>query len=165
MRQYFAKTLIRYMTNDVHFITADLGFKIFDSIENNHPNNFHRLGASEQLMIGMAVGMAYEGMIPIAYSISTFALFRAYEFIRNYAFFEGLPIKIVGSGLEKDYKHDGITHWLFEDELKSIKEHSKSSVFRKKEFQIYLPNTNEELEDIFEEFLFNDNPSFLGLRK
>ena len=66
MRKHFAKLIFEHIkqNSNLHFITADLGFKMWDDIENNFPTNYTKLGSSEQLMLGMAVGMAYSKKIP-----------------------------------------------------------------------------------------------------
>ena len=31
--------------------------------------------------------------------------------IRNYVNYEKIPVKLIGSGRDRDYEHDGISHW------------------------------------------------------
>ena len=158
MRKHFAKLIFEHIkqNSNLHFITADLGFKMWDDIENNFPTNYTKLGSSEQLMLGMAVGMAYSKKIPICYSISTFLINRPFEWIRNFINHENLPVKLVGSGRDYDYSHDGWTHWPCDDE-------KILSTF--KNFKIYKPKDSKELEDIFEEYLYSKNPCYLNLKR
>ena len=99
----------------IFVLTADLGYGILDKIRDHFPDRFMNVGCSEQLMIGMAVGLAHNGFIPVCYSISSFLLYRPFEMIRNYIDHEKTPIKLVGSGRDKDYIHLGITHWSHDD--------------------------------------------------
>src|SRR5262249_12739392 len=50
-----------------------------------------------------------------AYSITTFATLRAFEFIRNGPVMQRLPVRIVGMGVGFEYAHDGLTHHAVED--------------------------------------------------
>lgn len=158
MRKEFAQLLDTEMLNNnlVRVVTADLGFGILDGIRSNHPKRFYNVGAAEQLMIGVGIGMANEGLIPVCYSMSSFVLYRPFEFLRNYLHTEGIPVKLVGSGRDKDYSHDGISHWAHDDEqvlaaLPGIK--------------IYKPNTLEELTDIWPEYINSNCPAYLNLRR
>ena len=85
MRYKFAEAMLQQMqqNKDIHFLTADLGFKIFDEVIHSFPDRAQTLGASEQLMLGMAVGLASSGKIPVVYSITPFLLYRPFEIIRN----------------------------------------------------------------------------------
>jgi transketolase len=140
----------------IRIITADLGFGILDNIRREYADRFYNVGAAEQLMVGVAIGMAEQGLIPICYSMSSFLLYRPFEFLRNYAEHEKIPIKLLGSGRDHDYNHDGITHWAHDDEkvlaaLPSIK--------------IYKPDTIDELENILPKFLNEPVPAYLNLRR
>ena len=85
MRKECASLLLESMVgnDDVRVITADLGFGILDQIRNAFPERFYNVGAAEQLMIGAAIGMAQEGVIPVCYSMSSFLLYRPFEFQHN----------------------------------------------------------------------------------
>lgn len=100
---------------NIVLITADLGYGLFDKLKEKYPNNFINCGASEQLMIGLAVGLSYSGKIPFCYSITPFLLYRPFELIRNYVNKEQLNIKLIGSGRDRDYAHDGFSHWAEDD--------------------------------------------------
>ena len=63
---------------------------------------------------------------------------------------------LVGAGRDKDYSHDGISHWAEDDELvlKSLPN-----------IKIYKPKDDNELKQIFSEFLYSDKPCYLNLRR
>ena len=117
MRKAFANHLLKAMAENpaIVLITADMGYGLWDTIRDTYPDRFFNVGSAEQLMIGTATGMALEGRIPVCYSITPFAIYRPFEFIRNYMHFEKTPIKIVGGGRDKDYGYLGYTHWAEED--------------------------------------------------
>ena len=160
MKQYFAKLLLDEMDkNDkIIFITADLGYKLWDDIKNKYPDRCIVMGASEQLAMGAAAGLAIEGKIPVVYSITNFLLYRPFEIIRNYINYEKLPVKMIGSGRDKDYSHDGFTHWAEDDK-------EVMSLFNN--IETYHPDSNLHLEDVVSN-VFNeslDSPSYINLRR
>lgn len=91
-------------------LTGDLGYKMWDDIRVDYPNRFINCGASEQAMLDMAVGLAQSGKIPFVYSITPFLLYRPFETLRTYINQENVNVKLVGSGRDKDYAHDGFSH-------------------------------------------------------
>jgi transketolase len=158
MRKECMTLLLAEMVNehDIEVLTADLGFGLLDQIQNAFPERFHNVGAAEQLMIGAGIGLAEAGKIPVCYSMSSFLLYRPFEFLRNYVNAEIVPVKLIGSGRDMDYSHDGLSHWAHDDEkvlaaLPNIK--------------IYKPNSIAELESQFREFLYNPYPSYLNLTR
>jgi len=137
-------------------ITADLGYGILDRVRETHPAATYNVGAAEQLMLGVAIGIAQEGLIPVCYSMSSFVLYRPFEFIRNYLNHEGTNVKLVGSGRDQDYEHDGISHWAHDDEA------VLASVPRVK---IYKPANIDELVEQFPEFINTVGPAYLNLKR
>lgn len=80
-----------------------------------YPDRFINTGVAEQIMIGMAAGMALKGMKPFCYTIATFALYRPFEFIRDDLAYQNLPVTIVGIGGGLTYSTLGATHHAMED--------------------------------------------------
>lgn len=154
MRHQFVSCLIEEMRkNDKIFvITSDLGYGLFDNLKQEFPDRFVNVGSCEQLMIGMAVGMSYEGWIPICYSITPFAIYRPFEFIRNYLNHEMANVKIVGGGRNKDYHNLGFSHQA-EDDMEIMKTF--------KNIQSFKPN--DLSKDIIKLFLYNGRPSYINL--
>ena len=138
----------------IFLLTADLGYGILDDIRRDFPDRAVNVGSCEQLMIGMAVGLANSGFVPVCYSITPFLLYRPFEMIRNYVNHEKVNVKLVGSGRDKDYSHDGITHWA-EDDMSIMKNLSNISLFKPKELTA----------DVFKTFLFSEKPTYLNLSR
>jgi len=158
MRKLFGELLVEYMQKDqkIWTLTGDLGFGILNKIKEDFPDRYYNVGAAEQLMVGTAVGLTHNKIIPICYSITPFVIFRPYEFLRNYLDHELAPVKLVGTGRDYDYGDLGFSHWAIDDEC-ALKPFSN--------IQIYKPNSDNELIDIFEEFLYNDKPSYLNIKR
>jgi len=153
-RREFVNLLINEMNKNekIFLLTGDLGFGLFDDIKKKFPNRFINVGSCEQLMIGLAVGLSYEGWIPLCYSITPFLLYRPFEFIRNYLNHELANVKLVGGGRDKDYKNLGFSHWA-EDDVKII-----SSL---ENIEIYKPKKMSS--EIFNDFIYNNKPSYINL--
>jgi transketolase len=79
------------------------------------PRRFINTGVAEQIMIGMAAGMAQRGLRPFAYTIATFTLYRPFEMVRDDLCYQNLPVTIVGIGGGVTYSTLGATHHAQED--------------------------------------------------
>ena len=158
LRALFAQAIYEEMFKNkkIWVLTNDLGYKMWDKIRADFPNRFINPGAAEQAITGIAVGLALEGKIPIVYSITSFLLYRPFETIRNYINQEKLPVKLVGSGKDKDYFQDGPSHWATED--KKIMEilSNIQSVWLEKESQVNL---------VVKKMLKSKKPWYLNLRR
>ncbi len=156
-RGLFAHLLLQEMQkNDkIRLITADLGYIIFDDIQKKYPKRFINTGAAETLALDMAVGMAYQGLIPVVYSITPFLLFRAAETIRTYINYENLNVKLIGSGRDSDYAHDGFSHYAGDDKaLMSIFTNIRSQ----------WP-TIDDIEKVVPNILNSGKPEYLNLSR
>lgn len=161
MRGWFAYDLYLHMlTNpNIWLVVGDLGYKVFDRHFKDFPDRCINTGAAEQAMMGIAVGLSMEGKIPFVYSITTFLLYRPFETIRNYIDHEQWNVKLIGSGRDKDYEHDGFSHWSEDAYDLFDKEHSP--VFNN--IQSYWPQTKEEIPDIIDIIVGQKEPCFLSL--
>ncbi|MGH2981774.1 MAG: transketolase family protein [Solirubrobacterales bacterium] len=117
MRGAFIDALVEVAEDDdsVALLTGDLGFSVLEPFAERFPSRFFNAGVAERNMVGLATGMASNGMRPYAYSIATFASMCAYEFLRNGAVLHDLPVRLVGIGGGVDYGHNGPTHYAMED--------------------------------------------------
>jgi transketolase len=129
MRRAFADELLKQMdkNENIIVITGDLGFKMFDEIRKKHPYQLVNCGAAEQGMMDIACGLALSGKIPFVYSITPFLIYRPFETLRTYINHEKIPVTLVGSGRDKDYERDGISHDAtdvkgFLDQFENIKQ-------------------------------------------
>ncbi len=158
IRGWFGRAIYEEMAKDdkIRLITADLGYGLFDAHRDDFPDRFTNTGASEQLAVGIGVGMALSGLKPFVYSITTFLLFRAFEWHRNYINHESIPVRLVGSGFGNDYRHDGITHqphevWEIMDLFINIRHH--------------MPKEKEHVPAVVREMVEETRPSFICLRR
>ncbi len=117
MRTAFIRALTAVAQEDerIVFLTADLGYKLFDDFAARYPGRFFNVGVAEANMVGVASGLALEGWKPFVYSIVPFATLRCYEQIRNDVAYHDADVTVVGVGGGFSYGHNGPTHHALED--------------------------------------------------
>jgi len=158
MRGWFAAALHDEMAknNRVWCLTGDLGFGMLDAIRDDFPTRFCNCGASEQAMVGAAVGLALQGCKPFVYSITPFLLYRPFEWLRNYVHHDRTAVRLVGSGLDDDYLRDGFTHHAHD---------AKDVLALLPNIVAHFPSTKEQVPGIVGKMVSSDVPAFLCLRR
>lgn len=158
IRGWFGRALYFEMQKNPNLIclTADLGYGLFCEHKKDFPNQFYNVGAAEQCMLGTAIGLTLSGQTVFCYSITSFLLYRGYEWIRNFLQHENIPVRLIGSGLEDDYKNQGITHHTF-DAREVLKQWWR--------IDTYFPETKEQVPDFLKRMIETDKPSFICLRR
>jgi transketolase len=117
MRNAFADELTALADRDprIVLLSGDIGNRLFNDFRDRHPDRFYNVGVAEADMIGIAAGVALEGLRPVAYTIASFAIYRAFEQIRVDLCYHRLPVLIVGVGAGLGYAANGPTHHSCED--------------------------------------------------
>lgn len=117
MRNKFGKFIYQEIKNNPQTIllVGDIGFRIFDEIFKDFPNNIINCGIAEQNMIGTAAGLAKKGFNVYVYTIIPFLLLRGFEFIKNLVGHQKLKVTLVGVGGGLAYDSLGFTHYSRED--------------------------------------------------
>ena len=155
-RQRFTELHTEEMRQNENIIllVGDVGYKVFDHLREEYPDRVINPGAAEQLMIGMAAGLAMDGKIPVCYSITPFVLYRPFEFIRNYVNHEELPVKLVGSGRNDDYGLCGPSHFAWEDldVMKALPN-----------IEVYHPTSPDDID--IKKFLYGESPAYINLQR
>lgn len=157
MRRLFKEILYNKMqeNKNIVLITSDLGYGMWDKVKESFPSRFFNFGSAEVAATGAAVGLALGGKIPVVYSITPFLLYRPYEVIRNYINNEKIPVILVGGGRNKDYEHDGFSHWA-EDDAKVMQNFTN--------INSYWPEENS-LAAVTDIIFKNIKPTYLNLRR
>lgn len=158
-RGYFAYYLHEAMKEDpnIWLVTCDLGYGMLDSIRDDFPDRYINVGAAEQAGMGIAVGLAMEGKKPFIYSITSFLLYRPFETIRNYINHEKIPVRLVGGGRDKDYAHDGFSHWS--EEADDILRLYFKNILR------LTPKEKEDCRPMVKMMVKEDRPWFISLKR
>lgn len=118
MRNSFANAFYDLAKDDkrIYLVVADITAAAgVASFQKESPERFINVGVAEQVMIGMAAGLALRGCIPFAYSIATFTIYRPFEQVRVDCAYHNLPVKLVGVGGGVNYSTLGSTHHASED--------------------------------------------------
>ena len=155
-RGYFAASLYEQMlvNKDIWLVCFDLGYAVYEKHFKDFPERTLNTGASEAAGMGIAVGLALEDKTVFTNTISSFYL-RAAETIGLYLDEEQIPVKLIGSGRDKDYAHDGPSHFGMraQNYLKSLN------------IVNLYPETKEEMPDMVEEMIKNNKPTFISLKR
>jgi transketolase len=158
LRQCFAQILLTSMRRNrkIIIVTGDIGYHVWDDLRREFAGRFINVGSGEQALIGISVGLALKGFIPIAYSITPFLLYRPFETIRNYIDHESIPVKLIGTGRDRDYRHDGFSHWAQEDR-------NVMKLF--KNITSCWPETTEDVARITPKMLSDGKPWYINLKR
>ena len=158
MRKLFAQLLHKEMlvNSDIYLITGDLGYGLWDSIQQDFPDRFYNVGSSEMAMMGTAIGLAMENKIPYVYSITPFAIYRPFEMIRNYLDHENIPVNIIGGGRDTDYGYLGFSHWSTDDKrIMGVFDNIYST----------WPDSDIELDNAFKYSLTKKQATYINLKR
>lgn len=158
IRGFFAYELHKQMTlnDNIFLLVGDLGWGMFDQIRKDYPKRAYNVGAAEQTMLDIAVGLAQDGKIPFIYSITPFLIYRPFETIRTYINHENINVKLCGSGRDTDYAHDGYSHNA---------EDTKTILDTLPNIQQLWPNTKEEMPELVKQMVDHVGPQFVSLKR
>jgi transketolase len=117
MRNAFADELTRLGDEDprIVMLSGDIGNRLFDKFKAKHPSRFFNCGVAEANMMGVAAGMAMNGLRPVAYTITPFVTTRCLEQIRTDVCYHEAPVTIVAVGAGLAYSGLGPSHHACED--------------------------------------------------
>ena len=117
MRPTLAKYLIETASqnNRIIFLTADLGFGVFDEFREKFPNRYINVGIAEAGMVSIAAGLASEGFVPVIYSIASFLLPKTFEQIKLLSVYNENKIIVIGAGGGLSYSMSGPSHHSLDD--------------------------------------------------
>src|SRR5262245_41236084 len=133
----------------VAVVTAQIGT---DSI-GEHPRHFD-VGIREQLMIGVAAGLALEGYRPVAHSYTPFLVERPYEQIKLDLGHQDVGAVLVSTGASYDAAAEGRTHQAPED---------VAALSALPGWTIHVPGHPDELERVFARALNADDRVYIRL--
>ncbi|MBI5629795.1 MAG: transketolase [Elusimicrobia bacterium] len=117
MRNAFAAELLTLAEEDprVVLLSGDIGNRLFDNFKAHCRERFFNCGVAEANMIGVAAGLAMNGLKPVAYTITPFVTTRCLEQIRVDLCYHNVPVVVVGVGGGLSYASLGATHHSCED--------------------------------------------------
>jgi transketolase len=112
MRETFVRTTTALLEEDPRtaLVLADISADAFDAARRRHPDRVLNVGIREQLMTGVAGGLALTGMRPYVHSYAPFAVDRAYEQIKLDLGHQDVGAVLVSIGASYDAAAEGYTH-------------------------------------------------------
>lgn len=155
MRREFGKFLaeIAETDDDIYLLVGDVGYGIFDEFRRKFLQRFINLGICEQSLIGVAAGMALEGLKPYVYTITPFLIERPFEQVKLDIDQQNVNVKLVGYA---DYPTQGPTH----AELDGKK---LMSLFNN--IDSYFPKNSMETREALVKSYKSGKPTFISLKK
>lgn len=158
MRKAFVRELTKLMQKrkDIHLLTGDLGFGLFDQLQKDYPQNYLNTGLMEQTMVSISAGMALVGEQVFVYSHVPFLIYKAYEQIRNDICFHDLPVKLIGTAEGLTFSSLGMTHHSLEDIALMI---SLPNIY------VVAPGDPEETAQAVKQSITLKHPLYLRLSK
>lgn len=157
MRKYLSNALIpRVGSNNMIFLTGDLGFMALEDLRANMGNRFINMGVAEQNMVTVSAALAKQTLEVWVYTIAPFCYARAFEQIRNDICFHNLPVKLIGNGGGYGYGVMGPTHHAIED---------YGVLLSLPNMSVYVPAFGVDLESIVHKVAEESGPSYLRLAR
>ncbi len=133
----------------VAIVTAEIGTATIGP----HPRHFN-VGIREQLMIGVAAGLALEGMRPVVHSYTPFVVERPYEQLKLDLGHNDLGAIVVSVGASYDAARSGRTHQAPED---------VAVLSALTGWTVHVPGHADEVELLFREALRTDDRVYIRL--
>ncbi|MDR1460554.1 MAG: hypothetical protein LBI78_02800 [Campylobacteraceae bacterium] len=117
MKNRYEEQFLHLMSKNDKIIAifADSDFGKYEELEKNFHGRYFNFGIAECNMVAAAAGFAKEGFIPVVYTVNSFIVYRAYEFIRDDICIQNLNVKFVGMGSGVIINNFGPTHHTTED--------------------------------------------------
>lgn len=112
MRERFIETTTTLLAEDPRtaLVLADISADSFAPAARRHPDRVLNVGIREQLMLGVAGGLALTGLRPIVHSYAPFLVERAYEQIKLDLDHQAASAVLVSVGASYDRPAAGRTH-------------------------------------------------------
>jgi transketolase len=113
MRGRFVETSTHLLDRDPRtaMVLADITSAAFAPAAARHPDRVVNVGIREQLMVGVAGGLALTGLRPIVHSYATFVVDRVYEQLKLDLDHQDVGAVVVSVGASYDGSEYGRTHF------------------------------------------------------
>ena len=117
MQSAYIKVIYELLQKDKRVISllSDSGGDYDTMMAREMPSQCYNLGIAENNQVGIAAGMALQGLIPFVYAPGNFLAYRSYEFIRNDVCYQNQNVKFIAMGSGTVFSTMGPSHHSTED--------------------------------------------------
>ena len=118
MRAAYGDALVQlgHDREDVVALSADVANSDYSMMfANAFPDRFLNVGIAEPCLVDVAVGLAYEGLVPFANTFAFLIATRALEAVRTHCGYGRAPVKLIGAYAGVSDSFDGPTHHAISD--------------------------------------------------
>jgi transketolase len=158
MRQRFTRITSEALDSDPRLavVLADIGDDAFEQAgaRLRHPHRVINVGIREQLMIGVAAGLAQEGMRPVVHSYAPFLVERPFEQIKLDLGHQDVGALLVSTGASYDASAEGRTHQAPGD---------VALLATLPGFSIHVPGHPDEVEQLLRREFARDGRAYVRL--
>jgi transketolase len=159
VRQRFIDTAIQLLDDEPRtaVVLADISADAFAAAAKEHPDRVINVGIREQLMIGVAGGLALTGLRPIAHSYAPFLVERTYEQVKLDLGHQGVGAILVSIGASYDEPRYGGTHF-------SPADVALIDTFGP-QWTVHVPGHADEVPALLQRAAQHDDPVYIRLSK
>jgi transketolase len=156
MRDRFARVASGLLDTDPRLavVLAEIGVAGFARAARRHPDRVINVGIREQLLIGVASGLAMTGMRPIAHTYTPFLVERPFEQVKLDLTHQGVGAVLASVGASYDASTSGRTHFAPED---------VALISTLPDWTIHVPGHPDEAERLLREAVAGDGNVYLRL--
>ena len=160
MRERFTRVTSEALDDDPRLavVLADIGVDAFEQAgaRLRHPQRVINVGIREQLMIGVAAGLAQEGMRPVVHSYAPFLVERPFEQIKLDLGHQDVGALLVSIGASYDASAEGRTHQAPGD---------VALLATLPGFSIHVPGHPDEVEELLRREFARDGRAYVRLTR
>lgn len=154
MRQRFVDVMTNALEEDprVALVLADISVRLLGEALQRHPERVLNVGIREQLLVGVAAGLALSGLRPVAHTYAPFLVERAFEQVKLDLGHQDLGTVLVSTGASYDEPGYGRTHQAPGDIALLDTLHG---------FAVHVPGHPDEVEVLLRHELAQDGRAYL----
>ncbi|MBW4703810.1 MULTISPECIES: transketolase family protein [unclassified Micromonospora] len=155
MRDTFVASATRFLDDPrTTIVLADISADAFAEAGRRYPDRVVNVGIREQLMVGVAGGLALTGQRPIVHSYAPFLVERAYEQIKLDLDHQGVGAVLVSIGASYDRAEAGRTHLAPAD---------VALIDTLDGWTVHVPGHPDEVPDLLRDAVCGQHSSYLRL--